>query len=147
MHFSKDVDNDARRSQMRKWCLSSAAAIALATALIVLATPRPAHAFIHEIIAALCRAPEGDVEPPGQSIPTSKAFVRALMATGFIASIEETTTETIIHFDPTVPNSKFKSAGVDLPIPGGGTDGKTLVLSPLVIPDPDFAAHAHCKNY
>jgi hypothetical protein len=131
---------------MRTWCFRSAAGIGLAAALAVLATPKPAHAFIHEIIAALCRAPAEDVEPPGQSLPTSKAFTRALMATGFIASIEETDTQTIIHFDPTVPNSKFMSAGRDLLIPGQGTDEKDLLLSPLVVPDPDFAAHAHCKN-
>lgn len=131
---------------MRNWCLRTVVGIALAAALAVLAVPRPAHAFIHEIIAALCRAPSGDVEPPGQSRPTSKAFVRALMATGLIASIEETATQTIIHFDPTIPASKFESAGFDLPIPGQGTNGKTLVLSPLIVPDPDFAAHAHCKN-
>ena len=132
---------------MRHWCLRTATGVGLAAALAVLATARPAHAFIHEIIAAACRAPDGDVEPPGQSEPDSKAFTRALMATGFIASIEETATATIIHFDPTVPNSKFKSAGFDLPIAGAGTNGKTLVLSPLVIPDPDFAAHAHCTNF
>jgi hypothetical protein len=132
---------------MRHWCLRTATGIALAAALAVLATPRPAHAFIHEIIASLCKAPPGDTEPPGQSSPESKAFVRALMATGFIASIEETATQTIIHFDPTVPNSKYKSAGFNLPIPGAGTNGKTLVLAPLVIPDPDFPAHANCKNF
>ena len=131
---------------MRNWCLRTFVGIGLAAALAVLATPRPAHAFIHEIIAALCRAPAGDVEPPGQASPDSKAFVRALTATGFIVGTEETATATIIHFDPTVPNSKFKSAGFDLPIPGAGTNGKTLILSPLVIPDPDFAAHAHCTN-
>lgn len=130
---------------MRTWCLRYVTGICVAAALAVLATPRPAHAFIHEIIAAICRAPAGDVEPPGQ-LPGSKAFIRALLATGFIESIEETATQTIIHFDPTIPASKFTSAGFDLPIPGGGTDGKTLVLSPLVVPDPDFAAHAHCAN-
>jgi hypothetical protein len=132
---------------MRNRCFRSMAGIGLAAALAVLATPRPAHAFIHEIIAAACRAVSGDVEPPGQSEPDSKAFTRALMATGFIASIEETATQTIIHLDPTVPNSKFRSAGFDLPIPGAGTNGKTLVLSPLVVPDEDFAAHAHCTNF
>ncbi len=132
---------------MRTWGLRSLAGICLAATLAVLATPKPAHAFIHEIIAAICRAPAGDVEPPGQADPDSKAFVKALTATGFIAGIEETATQTIIHFDPTVPNSKFKSAGFDLPIPGAGTDGKTLVLSPLVVVDPDFAAHAHCTNF
>jgi len=132
---------------VRKWCFGTVVGIGLAAVLGVLATPRPAQAFIHEIIAALCRAPDGDVEPPGQATPTSKAFVRALMATGFISSIEETATQTIIHFDPTVPNAKFKSAGFDVSIPGAGTNGKTLVLNPLVVPDPDFAAHAHCPNF
>src|SRR5262245_16345213 len=132
---------------MRNWCLRSLVGIGLAAAFAVVATPRPAHAFIHEIIAALCRQPPGENEPPGQSSPASKAFIRALMATGFISSIEETATQTIIHFDPTVPNAKYKSAGFNLPIPGAGTNGKTLVLAPLVIPDPDFPAHAHCKNF
>ena len=130
---------------MRNWCIRTFVGIGLAAALAVVATPRPAHAFIHEIIAAICKAPDGDVEPPGQ-LPGSKAFVRALMATGFIASIEETATQTIIHFDPTIPASKFKSAGFNLTIDDQGTNGKDLVLAPLVIPDPDFAAHAHCKN-
>jgi len=130
---------------MRKWCFGTVVGIGLAAMLMVLSTPRPAHAFIHEIIAALCRAPEGDVEPPGQSSPDSKAFIRALMATGFISSIDQVGNVTTIHFDPTVPNAKFKSAGFDLTI--NNPDGTILVLSPLVIPDPDFAAHAHCKNY
>ena len=132
---------------MRTLCYRSVAGICLAAALAVLATPKPAHAFIHEIIASLCKAPPGATEPPGQSDPESKAFIRALMATGFISGIEETATQTIIHFDPSVPNAKYKSAGFDLPIPGAGTNGKTLVLSPLVIPDPDFPAHAHCPNF
>ena len=130
---------------MRSWCLRSITGICVAAALAVLATPRPAHAFIHEIIAAICRAPAGDVEPPGQ-LPGSKAFVRALLATGFIESVEVTATHEIIHFNPSIPASKFKSAGFDLPIPGAGAGGRTLVLSPFVIPDPEFAAHAHCRN-
>ena len=130
---------------MRNWCIRTFVGISLAAALAVVATPRPAHAFIHEIIAAICKAPDGDVEPPGQS-PGGKAFVRALMATGFISSIEETATQTIIHFDPTIPASKFRSAGFDLTIDDAGTGGKDLVLSPLVVVDEDFAAHAHCKN-
>lgn len=134
---------------MRHWSVGTAGAMGLAAVVLTmnLATPRPAEAFIHEIIAALCRAGGEDVEPPGQSIPTSKAFTRALLATGFIASIDTSDpTQVVIHFDPTVPNSKFKSAGFDLPIPNGAGPGVTLVLSPLVIPDPDFPAHAHCRN-
>ena len=49
---------------MRNWCLGTVAGIALATALVVLAVPKPAHAFIHEIIASLCKAPPGDTQPP-----------------------------------------------------------------------------------
>jgi hypothetical protein len=123
-----------------------AAGFAAVVALILI-TPRPAEGFIPEINAAECRAGGEDVEPPGQSSPDSKAFVKALMATGFIVSIDDSDpTQTVITFDPTVPNSKFKSAGVDLTIPDGAGPGVALVLSPLVIPDETFPAHAHCRN-
>ena len=79
----------------------------------VLVTPAPADAFIHEIIAAMCRAGGEEVIPPGQ-IRDGQSMVRALQATGFIESIEETPTAVIIHFDPTIPASKFMSAGFDL---------------------------------
>ena len=137
---------------MRNWCLRTALGIGLAAGFAVLATPRSADAFIHEIIAALCRAGGEDVEPPGQSLPESKAFTRALQASGFIASEEfvdnpaPANDKLIIRFDPSVPNSKFMSAGFDLTIPNGAGPGVDLVLSPLVIPDPSFPAHAHCRN-
>ena len=93
---------------MRTRNVGAAGAVALfLAAALNLATATPAEAFIHEIIAAICRAPDGDVEPPGQANPDSKAFVKALTATGFIVGTEETATQTIIHFDPTVPNSKL----------------------------------------
>jgi hypothetical protein len=38
------------------------------------------------------------------------------------------------------------SAGYDLTIPDGFGDGVDVVLSPLVIPDPNFPAHADCRN-
>lgn len=123
------------------------AAIALALALgASLSTPRPAEAFIHEIIAALCRAGLEEVIPPGQ-VRDGQSFVRALQATGFLTSIDTSDpTEVVINFDPTVPNSKFKSAGFDLTIPDGIAPGIDLVLSPLVIPDENFPAHANCHN-
>ena len=98
-----------------------AGAVSLALVFAVsLATPRPAEAFIHEMIAALCRAVDGDVEPPGQANPTSPAFTRALMATGLIESVDTSDpTKVVIHFDPDVPNSKFKSVGFDLTVPDG----------------------------
>jgi len=125
---------------MRKLCFGMVVGIGLATVLMVLATPQPAHAFIHEIIAAICRAPAGDVEPPGQSNPESKAFVRALMATGFIVSIEQIGTQTVFTLDPTVPNSKFRSVGHDVVF-------GNITLSPGVEVDPNFAAHLHCPNF
>jgi len=132
---------------MRKWSLGMTAAIGLAAAM-VLATPKPAEALIHEIIAALCRVNAlGEVQPHGQATEGLKSFVRALTATGFITSVDTTNpTMVVINFDPTVPNSKFVSAGFDLVIPDGIAPGVDLVLSPLVVPDEDFAAHAHCRN-
>lgn len=112
---------------------------------MVLATPAPANAFIHEIIAAMCRAGGEEVIPPGQ-IREGQSMVRALQATGFIESIEETPTAVIIHFDPTVPASKFMSAGFDLVLEDEIAPGVDLILSPLVVPNPNFPAHANCRN-
>lgn len=123
-------------------------ALLLAVAAI-LVTPRPAEAFIHEIIAALCRSGGEEVIPPGQGPVRDgeQSFVRALQASGFITSIDDSDpTQVVIHFDPTVPNSKFMSAGFDLVIDDGAGEGVDLVLSPLVVPDPSFPAHAHCRN-
>jgi hypothetical protein len=111
----------------------------------VLVTPAPADAFIHEIIAAMCRAGGEEVIPPGQ-IRDGQSMVRALQATGFIESIEETPTAVIIHFDPTIPASKFMSAGFDLVLEDEIAPGVDLILSPLVVPNPDFPAHASCHN-
>ena len=131
---------------MRKLSVGTIVALVLAALTLNLATPRPAAAFIHEIIAAMCRAGGEEVVPPGQVKEGQNSFVRALQATGFITSIDVTATAVTIHFDPTIPASKFTSAGFDLTIPGGAGPGVDLVLSPLVIPDPEFAAHANCHN-
>lgn len=132
---------------MRHRVFGVAGILAAALVLIVnLTAPPPAEAFIHEIIAALCRAGGEEVIPPGQVKP-GNSFVRALLASGFITSIDESDpTKVIINFDPTVPQSKFISAGFDLEIPDGFAPGVALVLSPLVVPDPTFAAHANCHS-
>jgi hypothetical protein len=118
---------------------------ALVLAVNLTAPPR-ANASIHEIIGALCRAGGEEVVPPGQN-KDGNSFVRALQASGFISSIDfSDPTQVVIHFDPTVPNSKYMSAGFDLTIPDGVAPGVDLVLSPLVIPDPSFPAHANCAN-
>ena len=126
-------------------------ALALALVLVLavsLATPRPAGALIHEIIGALCHG--GEVVPPGQA-KQGQSFVRALQATGFIESIDFTNfpIDVTVNFDPTVPASKFTSAGFDLTIPDGFDEdaGIDLILSPLVVADPNFPAHANCPLF
>ena len=128
--------------------LSIATLVAVALVLTVhLAVPRPAEGSIHEIIAAMCRAGGEEVVPPGQNRVDGNSFLAALMATGFLTAIDFSDPQQVVfHFDPTVPNSKFISAGFDLTIPNGFAPGVDIVLSPLVIPDPNFPAHAACHN-
>jgi hypothetical protein len=126
-----------------------ASVLAAALVLLVnLTAPPKAEASIHEIIAALCRALDEEVEPHGQNkMDQSASFLRALQATGFLTSIDTSDpSQVVLNFDPTVPNSKFISAGRDLTIPNAIAPGVDLVLSPLVIPDPSFPAHSVCAN-
>ena len=62
--------------------------VAASVLTLCLATAKPAQASIHEIIAAACRSGGEEVKPPGQNNVAKKSFVRALMATGFITSID-----------------------------------------------------------
>jgi len=130
----------------RRFGIAILVAMAL-VATIHLTSPRPAEGSIHEIIAAMCRAGGEEVVPRGQNHDDGKSFLAALMATGFITSIDfSDPAQVVINFDPTIPASKFVSAGFDLTIPDGFGPGVDLVLSPLVVPDPDFPAHASCHN-
>jgi hypothetical protein len=128
---------------MRTLSLGTAVALGFAVVAIMLTTPTPAEASIHEIIAAMCRAGGEEVVPFGQN-KDGQSFLRALMATGFITSIESTPTTLTINFDPTVPNSKFRSTGetVSFTTP----TGVLVTLNPGVEPDPAFPAHAVCNN-
>jgi hypothetical protein len=130
---------------MRKLSFGMFLALVMSAVTLNLTTPKPAEAFIHEIIAAMCRAGGEEVIPPGQ-VRVGQSFIRALQATGFITSIVESPGLVVVSFDPTIPASKFKSAGFDLLIPDGFGPGVDLLLHPLVIPDPEFAAHANCRN-
>jgi hypothetical protein len=128
---------------MQRLSLGTAVALGLAVVAIMLTTARPAEASIHEIIAALCRAGGEEVVPHGQN-KEGNSFLRALMATGFITSIESTPTTLTINFDPTVPNSKFRSTGSNVSFTT--PDGVLVTLIPGVEPDPAFPAHSHCNN-
>ena len=126
-----------------------AAILAASMVLLVnLFAPPKAEASIHEIIAALCRAVDEEVEPYGQNkMDQSASFLRALQATGFLTSIDTSDpTKVVLNFDPTVPNSKFISAGFNVTIPNAVATGVDLVLSPLIVPNPNFPAHARCAN-
>lgn len=128
--------------------IAGAATVAAALFLgIGAAGQNSADAFIHEIIGAGCRSGGEDVVPPGQVREGTMSFVRALQATGFIESFDFSVPgQVTVNFDVDRPNSKFMSAGFDLTIPDGFGPGVDLILSPLPIPDPDFAAHANCNN-
>ena len=108
---------------------------------------QPADAAIHEKIAAACNADHvGEIVPPGQ-VKDGGSFLRALQATGLIESIDTSVPgEVTITFDLDKPSSKYVSAGFDLTIEDALGPGTDLILSPLPVPDPEFAAHAHCKN-
>jgi hypothetical protein len=110
--------------------------------------PDRADALIHEIIAAACRQGGEEVVPPGQAGGSNgKSFVRALQASGFIESIDTSVPgQVTVNFNPDVPNSKFRSTGADVTIPDGFGPGVDLILSPGVEPNPDFPAHANCRN-
>ena len=130
---------------MRRITFGAALAMALAVLAIGLTTPRSANASIHEIIAAACRAGGEEVVPFGQN-KDGQSFLRALQATGFIESIDTSDpSKIVIHFNPDVPNSKFRPSGepevvIEL------SPELDLVLIPGIELDPEFAAHANCNN-
>ncbi len=130
----------------RRFGIATLVAVALVLA-AHLSSPPPAVGSIHEIIAAMCRAGGEEVVPRGQNHDRGSSFLAALMATGFITSIDFSDPElVVINFDPTIPASKFVSAGFDQLIPDGFGPGVDVLLSPLVVPDPNFPAHAACHN-
>ena len=114
--------------------------------IMALAAPPTALGFIHEKIAAACRAGGEEVIPPGQ-VRDGQSFVRALQATGIIESIDTSVPgQVTVNFDLSKPSAKYMSAGFDLVIPNGFGPGVTLILSPLPVLDPSFPAHANCHN-
>jgi hypothetical protein len=129
----------------RRFGVATLVAMAL-VGVVHLTSPPAVHGSIHEIIAAMCRAGGEEVVPPGQN-RDGNSFLAALMATGFITSIDFSDPEqVVINFDPTIPASKFVSTGADLTIPNGFAPGVDLVLSPFIVPNPNFPAHAACRN-
>ena len=80
--------------------------IALALSAIPLFRPTPAHAVIHEIVAAYCSGGDhgvitasGELEPPPLSDPSRKNFARPVIASGAVDVGTLTVTDK--------PNAKF----------------------------------------
>ena len=132
--------------QKRRFGMATLVAIALVMA-IHLMRPGPAEGSIHEIIAAMCRAGGEEVVPPGQNHDDGSSFLAALMATGFITSIDfSDPAQVVINFDPTIPASKFMSAGFDLTIPDGFGPGVDLGGRRIIKKKKNFPPHAACNN-
>lgn len=141
-----------------KWIAPIVIAVAIVFAVNV-ATPKPAEAFIDEIIAAYCNGdPAPGVVPPGQ-VRGGQSDVRALQATGLIESIDFSGLPDVIKitFNPDVPNSKIVAHvghgnhgdpgnPDDVTIPGepGEPD---IIITPHFEPDPDFPAFAKCPRF
>lgn len=131
----------------------TAVAMVLAAAFMVAALP--VSGAIHEITGSTCNG-QGGVEAPGQNPVFGIALalqptnaLRALQATGFIASVDTAAgdgndVKPVFDFD--VPSSKFISGGFAFTIPDFFGTGVDLILDPVPVPDPAFAAHANCKN-
>ena len=138
---------------MLSWKWIAPVVIALAIVLAVnVATPKSAEAEIHEIIAALCNG-GGHVEPPGQVTAGKNSFLRALQATGVIESIvtvdpDGDGDDVQVNFDLSKRNSKYVdgSGGEVFIIEDFFGTGMDLRLNPLPVFDPNFPAHANCKN-
>src|SRR5688500_6895132 len=58
-------------------------ATALVAAALVVVTPPPANAVVHEIYGAWC-AGKGEIEPPGIADDTKKNFARPVIAGGVV---------------------------------------------------------------
>ena len=127
--------------------LAGITAVVVLLGVLGITTPAPANAAIHEQLGAACNADfVGEIVPPGQ-VRDGQSFVRALQSTGIISSFDFSVAgQVTVNFDLAKTNSKYISAGFDLTIPDGFSPGVDLVLSPLPVPDPDFPAHANCKN-
>ena len=126
---------------------------ALAAALVVAALP--ATAAVHEITGSTCNG-KGGVEAPGQDPVFDIALalqptnaLRALQATGFIASVDIAAgdgNDVQPVWDFTVPSSKFIAMAGTVTIADFFGAGVDLILDPIPVPDPAFPAHANCKN-
>jgi hypothetical protein len=131
---------------LRLALLVGALALLLATVGALTSAPS-SKAIIHEMVGASC-AVNGPPEPAGQAgASNGNSFLRALQATGVIASIDATPTNVTINFDLSRPNAKYVSAGFALIVPDFFGPGVSLTLNPEpVLAGSNFPAFVHCAN-
>lgn len=112
----------------------------LVAASIVVVTPPPANAVIHEIYAAWC-AGKGEIEPPGLSDDTKKNFAQPVFAGG-VVSLTPYLDGVLIDFDFAKAQAKI------VPAPTGPAIvqiGPGLYLERFIL-DPDFPAFLKCAR-
>ena len=116
------------------------AASVLMAALLVVVTPRPADAVIHEIYAAWC-AGKGEIVPPGLSDDTKTSFARPVLAGG-VVSLTPYLDGVLIDFDFNKAQAKIVPAPTGPAIiqlrPG-------LYLERFII-DPNFPGFLRCAK-
>lgn len=115
-------------------------ATVLVGALLVVVTPPPATAVIHEIYGAWC-AGKGEIEPPGLSDGTKKSFARPVFAGG-VVSFTPYLGGVLVDFDFDKAQAKIVPAPTGPAIVQIGPD---FYLERFVI-DPDFPAFLNCAK-
>ena len=115
-----------------------------AAGLALLLNAVPAHAVVHEIVAAWCSGQE--LEPPGLSDPSKRSFARPVNANGFVGAVvfNGSLGGLLVTFNYDHPASKVEGSGVFLQI--GATPLGMPIFIELVQPDSDFPAFQHCPR-
>ena len=116
----------------------------VAAGLAILFTAVPAHAVVHEIVAAWCSGQE--LEPPGLSDPNKSNFATPVNVNGFVGPVvfNPTLGGLLVTFNYDHPASKVEGSGIFIQI--GATPTGVPIFIELVRPDSDFRAFQHCPR-
>lgn len=112
----------------------------LVAAVLVVVTPQPSTAVVHEIYGAWC-AGKGEIEPPGLSDDTKKNFARPVLAGG-VVSLTPYLDGVLVDFDFDKAQAKVVPAPTGPPIV---QIGPGLYLERFIL-DPDFPAFLNCAK-
>jgi hypothetical protein len=117
--------------------------VIVAAGVAILLHAAPAHAVVHEIVAAWCAGEE--LEPPGLTDPTKSNFAKPVNANGFVgpAVFNAQLGGLLVTFNYDHPASKVEGTGIFVQI---GSAGGTPIFIELVRPDSNFPAFQHCPR-